>query len=343
MVTVYFGTNRNLTGAEANPDFGPQFNPDGPAALRFGVAEVPETCFNNDDRLRDIRITVMPEKVAATGRDQLLGSRALFEQMRRKMTRHQRDTVVFIHGYGNSLRSALCHAALLRKVYDAVPFNMFLFSWPSDGKLIPFMSYYSDRNDAKASGPAMARAFLKLHEFLENMAKEERCEQRLQLMAHSMGNYALRHAVQGIRAELGESPPRLLDKVFLFAADEDDDAFEQDHKLRLLPQLARQVMVYFNPRDMALTVSDKTKGNPDRLGSDGPRLLDDLPRKVVLVNCRDVARTDPDDSYGHDYHRYVPEVLGDVNQVLRDVPPDEIEGRQYFPDVRAYLLAKPRT
>jgi esterase/lipase superfamily enzyme len=260
------------------------------------------------------------------------------------MRKHSRDTVAFVHGYANSFRSAVRHAAWLKKTYDAVPFNIFLFSWPSDGEMIPIVSYYSDRDDAKASGSAIARSFLKMQKFLEDTLEEARqhgtglCEQRLHLMAHSMGNYALRHALQAIRRELGDEPPRVFDNVFLFAADDDDDAFEHDHKLRLLPRLARLVNVYFNPGDLGLLVSDKTKLNPDRLGSDGPRLADDLPRKVVLLDCREVARTDPRDRRGHDYHRYVREVVADVNAVFNGVPPEENPLRRYMHASRSYRI-----
>jgi esterase/lipase superfamily enzyme len=345
MVMVFFGTNRDMTGTPGEIDFGGGFNPHGPGGLRFGWADVPESCFDDDAKLGDIRIEVLPEQLEPTPDGmRALGSRVAFEEVRRKMAKHERDTVVFIHGYGNTFRNALRHAALLKVLYNAVPFDMFLFSWPSDGTMVPWMSYHGDRVDAKASGPAIARAFLKLVDFLADIRKKteqaEWCEQRIHLMAHSMGNYALRHAVQGIRSELGDDPPRLFDNVFLFAADEDDDAFEHDHKLRLLPRLARAVNVYYNPKDEALAISDKTKGNPDRLGSDGPRLVDDLPRKLTLLDCRDVASTDARDKFGHDYHRYVPRVIGDVNGVLSALPPEQMTWRNFVPDARAFRLRK---
>ena len=58
---------------------------------------------------------------------------------------------------------------------------------------------------------------------------------------------------------------------------------------KLLPRLAKRVNVYFNNRDMAMAVSDKTKGNPDRLGDDGPRIPRGVPGKVSLIDCTDVV------------------------------------------------------
>ena len=68
-----------------------------------------------------------------------------------------------------------------------------------------FVAYNSDRNDAKASGPAFGKAFMKLAEFLHEATPREECGQSLHLMAHSMGNYVLRHALQGLVDQLQKS------------------------------------------------------------------------------------------------------------------------------------------
>ena len=52
MVMVFFGTNRNMTGTPEEIEFGDGFNPDGPGALRFGWADVPESCFDDDTKLQ---------------------------------------------------------------------------------------------------------------------------------------------------------------------------------------------------------------------------------------------------------------------------------------------------
>ena len=75
-----------------------------------------------------------------------------------------------------------------------------LFSWPSNGQLIPHMSYDRGHDDARASGRAMG-SFLKLRECL-GMLLEECCDQRMHIMVHSVGNYAFRHGLFGIRAQL---------------------------------------------------------------------------------------------------------------------------------------------
>ncbi|MEO3432422.1 alpha/beta hydrolase [Inquilinus sp. CAU 1745] len=341
MVLVFFATNRNLVGTKGKPDFGEGFNEDGPAAIRFGFAEVPVSAARPD--LDAIAITVAAEKINVSDESsRVLGSDIVFTQIRAKMLAHSRDTLAFLHGYANSFRSALHHAARLKAIYKH-PFNMFMFSWPSNGRMVPFMDYYLDRTDAKSSSLAMARTLIKYRDFLAEGDRARWCEQRLHLLAHSMGNYALRHAVQGFRSQAA-SLPRMFDQVILTAADEDHDTFEHDHKLRCLPDMAERVTVYFNNRDLALRVSDGTKANPDRLGSNGPRLRDGLPLKISLVDCQRISPDDrPSDApkrdwKEHNYHRDSATVVKDITAVLKGGMSDAIPGRAYVPEIRTYRL-----
>lgn len=336
MVTVYFATNRNLEGSKARPKFGKTFSKDGPHAVRFGRAEVTG---------KSVKIEVANEVLdTADSAKRILGSEKVFREVMHKMAKHSRDTLVYIHGFGFSFDDAVKRTAELKEIYGAKgPMNVFLFSWPGDGEMIPFMSYYSDRSDARNSGMAMARTFLFLRDFVGQMgrASEEFCGQRLHLLAHSMGNYALRHGLQGIRSELKDEIPRLFDNIILAAADEDDDAFEKDHKFRKLPLLCRRVHIYFSSDDRALLISDKTKRNPDRLGSDGPRLIDNLPRKVALIDSRDVDNSTEDgwpDFQVHQYYRLRPEVIADITEVLAGTPPESVPNRDYNPATRSYRI-----
>ena len=131
------------------------------------------------------------------------------------------------------------------------------------------------------------------------------------------------------------------------AADEDNDAFEHDGKLRLLPDLAKAVHVYFSEDDKALVISDVTKRNPDRLGATGPRIRANLQRKIDLVDCRLVDHVPPEelslDEIGrslsqHQYYRLRPEVIADVKQVLAGTKPSDIEGRDFVQEHLSYLI-----
>ena len=343
MSRIYFGTNRKPNRKTRPTDFGRGFSHDGLANLRFGIAE-----FLGDD-FDSHEIQVAKEKLQRDkgrkikgGPGSILGSENIFRRMRQDMIDDASDTIVFIHGYNVSFREALTSAAKLKRHFSndnhGPSANIILFSWPSDGSMMPYIAYANDRQDAAASGPAFARGLLKLGDFLRGMTPEQACGQRIHLVAHSMGNYVLRHTLREYVAHSQDGPPRLFDQVFLMAADEDDDAFEHEYKLKLLPRLAKRVNVYFNNHDMAMAVSDKTKGNPDRLGDDGPRIPRAVPGKVSLIDCTDAV----DGLVEHSYFLDTPEVVDDMQQVLIGTPSDQIPNRHYVQETNRYRLRKPQ-
>lgn len=249
------------------------------------------------------------------------------------------DTLVYIHGFNVDFNAALhAGARLAMNLADqGLAINIVVFSWPSDGKAIPLMSYYSDREDARVSGPAVARAFLKLRDFVLKLDTKTYCNQRVHLLAHSMGNYVLRNGLQALCAKDPKSLVRLFDQIILAAPDEDDDTFELDEKLALLPRIGRQVTVYFSPNDKALIISDKTKGNPDRLGSDGPRLVDLIPKKIVLVDCRN-TRAVGEKWIDHSYYLNSAALRTDMAKLLSFPAPDPMPNRAYIQEKRFYRL-----
>ena len=347
MIEVFFATNRNLLGADQNPEFGDRFHPDGPQFVRFGSALVERRDgppFADNYVVRSVTIA---EEIKASeadrqaGRGDVLGSHQVFSALRDRMRGGATDTIVLIHGFASGFRCSLERAAELKQKYtvNGVEPNVFVFSWPSDAK-VEYTAYFSDRDDAKASAMAMARSFLKLREWLIREGRKNFCEQNIHLVAHSMGNYATRHAIQAVRAELGNNVPRLFDHVFLMAADEDNDAFEHDHKLRLLPDMAKHVHVYFSSGDRALTSSDLTKSNRDRLGTSGPRINDNISRKIVLVDCRHVDFTVVEHGR-HQYYRLRPELIADVQAVLAGTPANLIANRDYIHDDRSFRIKAP--
>ena len=340
-VRVYFATNRNEQPDNKKLVFGPRFNPDGVAALRFGYVDFRDGV----ETLQGGSVFVYPDVKGEPDVSKTGGGRFL-DDIRKAMLDGQ-DTLVFIHGFNVTFNGAIeAGARLARDVRvragatdDGRPVNVVVFSWPSDGEAVPFMSYYSDREDARASGPALARAYLKLKDFLEQLRNTDRCDRSIHLMAHSMGAYVLRQGLQAALAKNADGLVRIFDQILLAAPDEDDDTFEQDSKLKPLPKIGRQVTVYFNPSDRALVISDKTKGNPDRLGSDGPRLIDMLPKKVVLVDCRNVAG-DADALSEHSYYARSRAMTFDIGAVLAGMDAEAIGNRDYVLPLRAWRIVK---
>ena len=353
-VEVFFATNRFVEGSDSKPSFGTGFHSEGPHYLRYGRALVQAPAKWDYDVEKD-GFKVVSKSLAkeAVGPEvktkEVLGSEQIFETLRRTMIETESDALIYLHGFANTMDSALERAAelKLRFQFDSErPLNVFAFCWPSDGEMVPYLSYYSDRDDAQISGIAIARAMLKLREWLIRLSLEQAaggkrrfCNQRIHLVAHSMGNYAFRHAVQSMCGELNGRLEPIFDQVFLMASDEDDDTFEKAHKLGVLPELARAIHVYYSTSDVPLDqLADVTKMLPDRLGTQGPRNKDGLHRKINLVDCTSVDWTGSIAHGWHQYYRLRREVYEDVRQILSGILPRDVSGREFLPEERAYRI-----
>lgn len=338
-IKVYFATNRCPDDHDAPTAFSDTICADDPQNIRFGVAQV-------SDNLKSVRFSVAPE--ADVGEpDEKLGSVAVFDEVRRDLLEDPADCMFFIHGFANSFEASLIRAAQLKQFYGAggatgKTLHMFVFCWPSDGVVFSLKNAYrSDRIDAQISGPAIGRTILKAIDFIGRLRPDARCNRRVHLLAHSMGNWALRHALMHIQV-LGAAPACVFDQAILAAADEDADAFESDGKLRYLTRLARRVSVYMNYQDGPLHVSDWAKGNPDRLGKGGPANPDLTPSNVTVVNCSKVIVDKGDmDETTHQYYRNDETVRRDIVAVLKGATDDMIGNRLWVPEKRYYTLQDP--
>lgn len=373
MITIYFASNRNVVHETSNScrNLGKRFNADGPQFFRVGEAsaELDGDPYNDDDwRAADCKL--FAEELDDS--DIRIGSPRFFGELRDILKSTDKDIVIYIHGFANTFANSVERAAALQEIYartwdeKAVDWNVagqqspivVMFSWPSNGNVFPRYEYFSDREDAEASGLAMARALERFVSFLMLLREGDRgvirrfaneglvpspddmaqCHRKLHLIAHSMGGLALRHALLKFANLPRRAPlPRILDNIFLMAADEDADALGDPSKLALLTDLANAVHVYHSNDDRALQISDKTKGNPDRLGSDGPDNFATLNERVFAVDCRHVDRTIV--SHGnHQYYRLRKEVIEDTLMTVANVPLDGRDGRTTLVSRRAWRL-----
>lgn len=339
MTRVYFGTNRNPNNAANPTNFGKHFSQSGLVDLRFGWAEV------ENGKITSLDVAQEKLEVPAADLDkgdlskQKLGSEQVFDMVRKDMIARRADLLLYIHGFDFTFRDAILRAAEVAEFYALRPMVMFVFTWPGDGSKLPLLAYASDRDDAKASGAALGRGMQKLAHYLRGTSPQDYCGQNMHLMAHSMGNYATRHAVQAVAASAGSNIRRLFDQVLLMAADEDDDALELDFKLLPLARMCKRLNVYINPDDLALVVSDTTKGNPDRLGAGGPHNSWAVPDKVSVINVQKVVQFKKDKT-GHQYYRLNEKVRADVLSVLAGQESGEIQGRVFSSEKRQYLLVQ---
>lgn len=322
-LTIYFATNRKPNKSKPT-NFGKGFNRKSLGDVRFGRATVINGSLDKSS------IQVMPDT-------QEKGSDVLFAELRKTMKISGTDSLIFIHGFNVTFKEALesaakmgeCYARLSENKYKP---NIFVFSWPSDGMVT---NYSNDRSDAEASGYAFARGIIKLAAFLKDTSSEQLCNQKIHLIAHSMGNYVLRYSLQQARKISGGGAlARIFDNIILTAADEDSDAFEHDYKFSSLPDLAQRITVYFNSGDLALKISDYTKGNPHRLGHDGPNKPHEIPAKVVLVDASEVVSGVAE----HSYHQDNDTVAKDIISVLQGEASEKINKRDYVPHANKFKL-----
>ena len=325
---IYFATNRSHEGHDRwHPTrYGRSFSQDGVENLRFGwfEVEVPQAeidrCVAKDTSvgrgdgnalaalltkavsrgtIEAYEETIDPKRADTSQAKAKLGSKAMFRDLQKQMLQRC-DALVYVHGFNVTWEEAVGSALALQEMCNREGLGdpkqqaaVVLFTWPSDGLALPFVSYKSDRTEAKASGYAFARGLLKVRDHLAAIADRaggRACPQDLHLLCHSMGNYVLQNALERIRAfTAGSAMPRLFENVFLCAPDVDADALEPGKPMGDLHELARAVTVYHNVGDVALHVSDYTKGNPERLGSNGATRAGQLPDKVQQVDCSGIV------------------------------------------------------
>lgn len=249
-----------------------------------------------------------------TGKTPRYGSQEMYEEVKAKMMAST-DTMIYTHGYAVSWYSAVARALSLQLILskrdegiENQKVLIILFTWPSDGRYViakdakpdeiinqqrHMSAYRSDRVEAEASGGALARGILKLRDlFIEMRNKgEEPCNQSIHLLCHSMGNYVLQNALSKIANHTSTSAlPSLFEHIFLCSADADDTVLEPDQPMGILHQLASSVSIYYNREDKALWLSDKLKGNPDRLGTNGAARPAAIHKKIHQIDCTSIVQ-----------------------------------------------------
>jgi esterase/lipase superfamily enzyme len=265
------------------------------------------------------------------------GSTGFFKDLKTKMM-ESTDVLVYIHGFNVTWEAAVGSALALQEMINKYQeleqqVMVVLFTWPSEGKAIPYYSYLVDRADARNSGYAVGRGFLKLRDYFQRLrddakaGKEKLCEQDIHLLCHSMGNYVLQNALVRMQTFVQTpSLPRLFENIFMCAPDVDDTVLEPDQPLGRLNELTRNVNVYCNRQDKAMMISDSTKGNPERLGYNGAARPYHVHSKVNQIDCTPVV---PGGLFDVEHSYYMlGDITRDIVQTLADVPQDSKDRRR---------------
>lgn len=348
MARVYFATNRIFTGDPREP-FGPTPAPGNPPPIWTGYGEVVKKFPHRGDECYELEGGMHIDGPITVPAGQPLINSALAGELQ-SSPRNVRHVIVFIHGFANPFRTAFHRVAELRDNYlpamragSANEPLLYLFSWPSDGFVMPARErYMSDRSDAFQSGAALASALRALVEALPQTAAGAAppANLKLHLVAHSMGNYALRAGLQKLGQVFAGTLPVLFENVFLMAADDDYDTLETNDGLRPVCSLTRNVHVYHSTADVAIEISQTTMRNPQRLGWKGPKSFSRIPNNVTLVDCSNVSDT-PSIVHGwHQYYRQRQEVFEDVAEVIAGTAATAIPHRMAVSSRRFKLVRR---
>lgn len=230
---------------------------------------------------------------------------AFYQQLiRANQASQSKDLFVFVHGFNVTFSDAARRTAQL--AYD-LPYSgtPVLFTWPSQGRP-DLIAYTTD-------GTTADWAASDLENFLDGLLVEFGPE-RLNLVAHSMGNRVLTAAVRQLALK-GRIQGKLRE-IVLAAPDVDASTFRRD-LAQVLAKSASRVTLYASSNDEALKVSRGVNGAP-RVGDTAEVLM-----LAPGIDTIDVSEVDSS-LLGHTYYGSNVNVLADLFFLLtRNLPPEQ--------------------
>ena len=242
---------------------------------------------------------------------------------------------LYLHGYNNNYQDSIDEIYDLEKSLEkTMGYKPVIvgFSWPSTGKT-PY--YLSDRDEVRDSVGAFTRFLLDINTFVTRIEKD--CFSTTYCIAHSMGNYMLRKGLEYLSDSLGSPQGRLLfNETILLAPDLASVDIELDGKGRYIADFSRRVHVYYSKHDRALKASSVKRFGGNRLGRHGADDYDNLASNIILINAKTYANKDAmkgikdreeNQVSVHSSHRYHPNILSDINQVLSSIDRELISDR----------------
>lgn len=220
------------------------------------------------------------------------GTQQLFYELYKNMssTKERSDVLIFIHGYAYDFDDELKAIIDLKKIFidnPESPIEHILFvSWPASSSLLP-MTYFDDKASSINSGTSLLRLFYFYTQFLKEIFSNRDlapCNQRIHMMAHSMGNRVLQSMLYSLKKE---NILRVIDQVLLLNADVTYKVFEDsEDSFNKLPLLANRVSIYLNKKDTILGISQFTKNIlTPRLGKNGPSNIEKFKDIVSIIDC----------------------------------------------------------
>ncbi|MEL6724565.1 MAG: alpha/beta hydrolase [Pseudomonadota bacterium] len=333
-IRVWYGTNRKLMMDEAQltsetADVDSALGEDG-GALRLGRADVwlPKLVENGGSR----GIGETPHAKGSAPRDQerwadyvfltritTTGKETFTSTLQDAVYSDGTDAVLlFVHGFNVEFDEALVRTAQLSndlsrddKFKVGVPV---LYSWPSAGAL-SLEDYRGDRDRSLGAAPY-------LEEFLDLLTEDLDVE-RINIIAHSMGNRVLTQALEDYARDYLDRHNRddLEFRILLVAADVERDIFDAANGV--FDNLDANVTIYTSDTDRALHVStivneegrkrlgDTDKNRPYIRQSQNYQTIDATAVATELFGI------------GHNYYSDNPTILWDMMCTIGETAPDQ--------------------
>jgi esterase/lipase superfamily enzyme len=218
----------------------------------------------------------------------------------------ERRAFVFIHGFNVSFEEAALRTAQIATDLQLPGIPAF-YSWPSRGAGV--RSYEVDAASIEASERQIT-------EFLTSFAAESGAE-RVDVLAHSMGNRALLRSLQRIMQPNASIGKALFGQLLLAAPDIDAGLFRD--LAQIYPQLAQKTTLYISSKDRALATSGIVHDHP-RAGY--------APPVTVVPGIDTVEVSNVDLTFlGHGYYGAARDVLHDMHSlIIHGAPPEERMG-----------------
>lgn len=254
--------------------------------------------------------------------------------------------VVYAHGYNNDWTDALeeyCelrrnfHQTLGAQEYEDQCLTV-LFTWPSAGKTL---AYLEDRDDARASYPAVSNMVHLLFQVTNNL---EDCISNVCVIAHSMGNYVFREALTALAGSPRAPAGTFIDQFVSIGADIGNTSLEPNGKGFGIVRFSNRVSVFFTPADSTLSKSKRKNGRP-RLGRTLSQGFRTTPGNVLFVDCREWANKDSlQELFGkrapsvHSSYRSVPAILSDMYYTLSGIDREMIPARKSIEMNKLYRM-----
>ncbi|MFT5820651.1 MAG: esterase/lipase superfamily enzyme [Crocinitomix sp.] len=237
------------------------------------------TILNNEKLERAKFLALLDEKIGSSDKDELL---------------------LFIHGFNVDYDAAMMNAAQLG--FDLnYKGSVTAFSWPSLGT-VP--GYVADTATARASAIYLAN-------FIELVGNQA---QRMNIIAHSMGNVVLTDALIILKNE-NRLPSAQINEIILAAPDLDKDIFVQ----QIIPKIKdiARFTLYASSKDRALIASRTIRAGYNRLGEGGEHI-------TIVDGLESIDASDVDTSLlGHGYFTDTLSLINDIHQVLMGELPQQ--------------------